>query len=287
MENIVSLITESLPELKELVEDNCLILLHISNTVKVPTASDKTIKGKTQFLVKEMNQLATNANFEDYMKAFNECFKAINKDGQNNEKGALVRRMIKLVKDSCMNQLYLETLLNLPCKVAQLIMKNRAHVPSAPQVVVETMHKNTFYKYLMQMEKPDFIRTTLMEEIDLKEFFEVISLLLQQTQFINEIKASKQFQLFFDKYIFTTNEFSKIYFDWKSNLGEMAEIEKNPKYLRELEEMKNFYYFDPTSNSIFELSKFTKKLWDYQQKLITYHSFCQYLSIFRKEVVLS
>lgn len=231
-------------------------------------------------LLKDMHYLDSITNFEEYMKAFNDCSKAINKDVEKNEKGVLVRKMIGLIKDSCMNQLYLETMLELPCKVAHQLLKQRMQ----GVVGLGELNKNTFIKYVSMMEKPEFIKTTLVEEANLLELFEVIKTLLSQSNIVAQIKESKAYFSQFDKYVFTTDEFSSIYFSWKNNLIQISEIETNPQYLRELEEMKHFYFFDQTSNSIFELSKFTKKLWEYQQKIVMYHSFVNNFSTFRREV---
>jgi hypothetical protein len=273
VEQILSLLTDSISDIKDNFDQSSTILLHIKSVLK-------SIKARAQQLSKEMNYLSNSTNYEEYMRAFNDCFKAINKDVEKNEKGELVRKMISLVKDSCMNQLYLETMLDIPCKVAHQLNKNRGmHMGN-----IDTLPKQTVLKYLGMMEKPEFIKTALMEEVDLKEFFEVVRILLQQTHIVNQIRETKPYLPFFDKYVFTTNEFSKIYFSWKNNLIEIAEIEKNPQYLKELEQMKNFYFFDQTSNSIFELGKFTKKLWEYQQKVIMYHSYVQNMNMFRKEI---
>ena len=249
------------------------LLLHFRNVLK-------PVAGSTATLLKDLHYLDGITNFEDYMKAFNDCFKAINKDVEKNEKGVLVRKMIGLIKDSCMNQLYLETMLELPCKVAYQLLKQRLQ----GIVGLGSLNKNTFIKYVTMMEKPEFIKTTLMEEVNLIEFFEVVKVLLNQANIIGQIKESKAYFSQFDKYVFTTDEFSSIYFSWKNNLIQISEIETNPQYLRELEQMKHFYFFDQTSNSIFELSKFTKKLWEYQQKLVMYHSFVNHFSNFRRDV---
>ena len=266
-------LTESLTAMKEEFEKVSHILLAVKGVLK-------TIRLKMQALLKDLQLLGSITNFEEYQKAFNDCFKAICKDIEKNEKGIQVKKMIGLVKDSCMNQLYLETMLDLPCKIAHQLIKQRMQGLTG----LEGVSKQVFLWYVNMMEKPEFIKSALMDDIDLKEFFDVIKVLLNQNHLVAQIKESKNNFGQYDKYVFKTDEFSSIYFSWKNNLIQISEMEKHPQYLQELEHMKHFYLFDQHSNSILELGKFTKKLWEYQHKIVMYHTFVQNFSAFRREV---
>lgn len=270
IEMMVAQLTESLTVMKEEFEKASHVLLAVRGVLK-------TIKLKTQALLKDLQLISSITNFEEYQKAFNDCFKAISKDIEKNKKDIQVKKMIGLVKDSCMNQLYLETMLDLPCKIAHQLLKQRLQ----GSIPLEGLNKHVFTRYIGLMEKPEFVKSALIDEVDLKEFFDVIRVLLNQTQIVGQIKESKSNFGQYDKYVFKTDEFSSIYFSLKNNLIQIAEIEKNPQYL---EEMKNFYLFDQQSNSIVELGKFTRKLWEYQHKIVMYHTFVQNFSAFRREV---
>ena len=233
--------------------------------------------------MKEMENVVAVTNMEEYMKAFNNCFKAINKDAEKNDKGVLVKQMISLFKSICMNQSYLETMLELPFEIARRANKNRSLQMTT---ALDSLSKQTFFKWTTAMEKSEFIKTTLMEDINLEEFFEVIKLLLQQTHIIAQIRESKTNVPLplVDKFIFTTSEFSNIYISLQKDMKQMTDLEANPQYQRELEQMKNFYYFEQTSNLIDELGRFTRKLCEYQQKIVMYHVFVRNFSSFRKEI---
>jgi len=221
-------------------------------------------------------------NTEEYVKAFNNCFKAINKDSEKNKKGVLVKQMISLFKSICMNQSYLETMLELPFEIARRVNKNR----SLQTVSLDGLSKQVFFKWTTEMEKSEFIKTKLKEDFNLEEFFQVVKLLLQQLHIIAQIREStKSVPLpLADKFIFTTSEFSNIYISLQKDMKQMTDLEANPQYQDELEQMKNFYHFEQTSNLIDELGRFTRKLCEYQQKIVMYHVFVRNFSAFRKEV---
>lgn len=158
-------LANSLNDIQEQFDKAMPILSHMQSM-------QEGIKAQSESFERALLSPMSNSGFEEYMKAFNDCYKAVHKDGERNEKGDLVKKMIGLVKESCMQQLYLETLLDLPCKVAHLLLKNRSQ---PVELNLGSFPKATFNRLLPAMEKPESIRNALAsQEVDLKEFVDMV-----------------------------------------------------------------------------------------------------------------
>jgi soluble cytochrome b562 len=71
-------------------------------------------------LCEEIKSLKSNKSYVEYQSAFNELMSNMQKD-TSNKKGEKVKKMINLIMDVCINQLQLETMLDTPTKLCQII----------------------------------------------------------------------------------------------------------------------------------------------------------------------
>lgn len=92
--------------------------------------------------------------------------------------------MIHLIKDSCLNQLQLETILDTPIKLSQLI-KNKGKKLLNDDIKLDNQVK--LLKYVNIMVKSDFISNQLIN-IPFSEIIYAIKTLENQKNLINELK---------------------------------------------------------------------------------------------------
>lgn len=133
--------------------------------------------------MEEIKILKNNKSYEDYQQAFNEFMTHVNKENTSS-KGEYVRKMIQLIKETCFTQLKLETILDTPIKLSQLI-KNKGKKLLSDEMKPETQNK--LLKYVNLLVKSDFISSHL-GTLQIDELIEVIRLLESQQNLVSELR---------------------------------------------------------------------------------------------------
>ena len=125
VENVLQKIGSTITDVKNQFEKVEHILVHVYDSLR-------NFKSMVDYLLREFSNLEAGFNSENYINSFNECFKLIHGDQEKPIKGELLKKMINLMKDFCLNQLEMEALLDLPIKVAHTI-KERNYKLNVPQ----------------------------------------------------------------------------------------------------------------------------------------------------------
>jgi YesN/AraC family two-component response regulator len=133
--------------------------------------------------LEEIRILKSGKSSEEYKLAFNEFLNHVNKENASS-KGEYVKKMIQLIKETCLTQLKLETILDNPIKLSQLI-KNKGKKLLNDDIKTEAQNK--LLKYVNILVKPDFISSHLAT-IPIEELAEVIRMLESQQLLVIELK---------------------------------------------------------------------------------------------------
>jgi len=169
------------------------------------------------------------------------------------------------------NQLQLETILDTPIKISQLI-KSKGKKLFSDDLKIETQTK--LFKYINLMVKQDFISNHLTT-IPTNELINAVRLLESQTPLIEELKKQQPLILLgIDEIVFLNEEeFKEILDKWKKLSAEMNDLQNNSKYQEEIISYKN-----SLTVSLYDLRKFSEKLWEYQHSIVQYNRICLLIS---------
>ena len=103
VENVLQKVGNTISDIKTHFDKVEHVLVHIYDTIT-------NYNGVSDYVCREIANLEATFVSDDYINAFNDCFRPILNEQANQPKGELVKKMITLVKDSCINQLEMETI---------------------------------------------------------------------------------------------------------------------------------------------------------------------------------
>lgn len=139
-------------------------------------------------VIEELKDLKSNKIYSEYQSSFNDFLTHLHKENKKNPKGENVRKMIHLIKDSCINQLQIETILDTPIKLSQLI-KNKGKKLLNDDLKLEAQTK--LLKFVNALIKADFI-TNGLSTFPLEELVSGIKMLESQKNLVAELKYLKK-----------------------------------------------------------------------------------------------
>jgi hypothetical protein len=135
-------------------------------------------------VIEELKDLKSNKIYSEYQNSFNDFMTNLCKENKTNPKGENVRKMIHLIKDSCINQLQIETILDTPIKLSQLI-KNKGKKLLNEDLKLDSQTK--LLKLVNALIKADFI-TNGLSNFPLDELIGGVKMLENQKNLVAELK---------------------------------------------------------------------------------------------------
>lgn len=137
VENVLQKIGSTITDVKNQFEKVEHVLVHIFDSLR-------NFKSMVDYLLREFTSLDCGFTSENYINSFNECFKLIHGDHENHIKGDLLKKMINLMKDFCLNQLEMEKLLDLPIKVSHTIKDRNYKIDIPPNFLLSQQVINKY-----------------------------------------------------------------------------------------------------------------------------------------------